>query len=344
MNKILLIGPCFSQKEEYIVGGTITLFEDLIMSLKEFDVKINVIDSNKKNYKNIIMAYFSIFSQISTSCRDCDVISLHSSKDYFILMPYILLIGKIFKKKISLRHFGMPNRINSKKLNPIVLIENWIFSGVDSLFFETKNLVNYFLQMNVNIFWFPNVRSSKLTPILPRRFNKRFIFLGRIIEEKGIEEILKVSLDLDEEYIIDIYGPLLNKKYTTEYFENYNVRYLGILHSEDVLSVLNQYDVLLLPTYYEGEGYPGVIIEAYSLGMPVISTYWHDITEIVESEKTGILVNPQNTCELIQAIEFFDDENYEKMSQNAYVKFNEFKSDTQTKLFLERVLDLYTRG
>jgi len=87
------------------------------------------------------------------------------------------------------------------------------------------------------------------------------------------------------------------------------------------LETIQKYDVLILPTFYQGEGYPGVIIEAYSLGLPVITTNWKAIPEIVENRKTGLLIEPRSTAALVDAMKSFNKYNYKDFSKNARVYF-----------------------
>jgi len=112
---------------------------------------------------------------------------------------------------------------------------------------------------------------------------------------------------------------------------------MGALKNTEVIPTLNRYDVLLLPTFYKGEGYPGIIIEAYSLGIPVITTPWQGIVEIVDEGKTGIFAEIQNAESLTTAIKSIDKLQYKNLSTNAYIKFGDFKCDIQTKLFLKRL-------
>jgi glycosyltransferase involved in cell wall biosynthesis len=337
MKKILIIGPRTNKKNPSDTGGAIVLFENLIEQLHKQDIKYKIVDTNKKNYSNIWIAYISIIFQILTKQFSSQIISLHSSKDYIVLAPIMIIIGKIFGKTTSLRKFGGEaerSYIEAKGIKKKLLY--FIFTNVDTLFLEMKYLVKFFLNVNPHTYWFPNVRERKIEPTLPREYKKRFVFISHVKKEKGIDEILEASLVLDESYIIDIYGPISDSKYNEKYFEKYNVRYLGPLLSQDVPKILDQYDVLLLPSYKEG--YPGIVIEAYAMGVPVIATNLQGLQEIVEPAKTGVLIEPQNVKELIGAIEYFNAENYKTISQNAYSKFDEFKADIQTKLFLERLL------
>lgn len=334
--KIMLMGPRFNRKNPLITCGTTTLFEDLLKQVKINNIDCIVIDTNKKNYVNFIFAYMSIFIQMLFKQKKCNHISLHSSQDYIIFGPIAIILGRIFNKKVSLRKFAGDAKktyLASRGIKKILL--EFIYKNMNILFFEIKYLVEFFSNKNKNTFWFPNVRSRILEPTLPRIFHKRFVFISSIMHEKGIDEILQASMKLQNSYKIDIYGPIMESKYTKEYFEKYNVIYHGALETNDVVKNLNKYDVLLLPSYKEG--YPGIVIEAYSLGMPIISSTLRNIEEIVESYETGILVNPGDVDGLTNAIKGFNEKNYSYMSKNAYEKFDDFKSDIQTKIFLERL-------
>ncbi len=338
LKKILIIGPRFNNKYPDITGGAIVLFEELINQFDNNNIDYVYIDTSKKKYKNLLFAYISVTFQILFKHKGCSHISLHSSSNYIFFGLIVILVGKFFNKKTSLRKFGgeaADTYEKSKNIKKSIL--KFIFSHIDTLFFETKYLVKFFSKINKNTFWFPNVRSRKIYPKIPRVFHKKFLFIGHIKHEKGIDEILEASSKIDSSYTIDLYGPIGEKKYTKIFFNKYNVQYKGILAAETVMKTLNEYDVVLLPSYKEG--YPGIIIEGLSLGIPVITTTLPSIKEIIDDIHTGILIETGNVDQLVKAIEYFTDENYKIMSKNAYQKFDDFNSDIQTKLFLERLSD-----
>lgn len=333
---LLLLGPRLNKKNPEITGGPIVFFEGLIEQLQKHGVKLAVIDTNKQNYANYFLAYASIFMQIIFKQRRCTHISLHSSRDYIVLGAFIIIIGKIFHKRTSLRKFGAEVKktfAESKGMKRVLL--NFIFSRVNVLFFQTKHLKNFFSALNTNTYWFPNVRSREIEPVLPRSFSKRFVFISHVIPEKGIDEIVDAVKKIDESYTVDIYGPILDNKYSSDYFRQRNIPYKGTLKVSDVVKTLNIYDVLLLPSYKEG--YPGIILEAYSLGIPVISTMLQPIEEIVDQYETGILIAPGDAKALVDAILYINEKNYASMSENAYKRFDDFDFDKHTKLFLERL-------
>jgi len=331
--KLLLMGPLYNKNNPQLVGGPIVLFEDLLMQLDKREIKYDVIDTNKKNYSSTIHAYIYIYMRFISKVFYVTHISLHSSRDYMIIGPLVIIFGKLFHKTTSLRKFGGEA---SKTMEDAGMIQKYylrnIFTMFDNLYMETKYLVKYFSKINKHTFWFPNVRERTIEPSLPRKYHKKFVFISHVIKEKGICEIIEASNQLDESYTIDIYGPLMHESIAKNDFKDTKVSYKGVLEANQVLNKLNEYDVVLLPSYKEG--YPGIIIEAYSLGMPVIATSLDSIKEIVDVKKTGLLVKLKSVDELVDAIQFFDDENYAYMSKIAYRKFNDFESDLVTEKFI----------
>ena len=73
-------------------------------------------------------------------------------------------------------------------------------------------------------------------------------------------------------------------------------RYCGAVSPGDVPEIIRQHDLLLLPTYWESEGYPGVILEAMQCGRPVIATRWAGIPEVVEEEHQRALGRASIFC------------------------------------------------
>lgn len=339
MQPLLLLGPRTNKTSPEITGGVIVLFEQLLSDLDKLGIDYKVIDLNSKNYSSKLTATLFIYFSVLTKIGHYRHISIHGTASvYYTIAPLVIFLAKFMGKTTSLRKFaGNFNQfyencgIAKRKIIELVL------KGADFLFFETKYLVEYFSKFNGNSLWFPNVRSELIKPILPRVYTKRFVFISHVNKGKGIDQILEASLLLDKSFTIDIYGPITDNDYTVEYFSNYNIRYKGALKSSKVLEILNTYDVLLLPSYRDEEGYPGIIIEAYSLGIPIIATNLKPIREICENHKEGILINPKNSGELAEAMISMNSENYEYLSNNAWQKFNEFRSDVHTQKFINYI-------
>jgi glycosyltransferase involved in cell wall biosynthesis len=336
MKSILLIGPLENKKDPTKTGGIVVLFNDLLSQFKLRNIDFMVIDTNKANYPNILLALFTIYFKIIVLSFKADHLSLHgTAKDYIFIAPLVVMLSKVQGKTCSLRKFaGDFNKIyNISNILKKRLIE-FSLKNSNMNFFETRYLVDFFAPFNTNTFWFPNVRKNQASSDT-RVFQKKFVFISQLFASKGVDEILKASNLLPDGYTVDLYGPLHDTyTHTHNYFDDYRANYKSSLKPNQVLSTLEQYDVLLLPTYYPGEGYPGIVIEALSLGKPVIVTDLPSIQEMVD-ENCAIFVKPKNYEDIMHAILKFNTDNYLSYSQNALSAFKQFDSDIQTDHFIK---------
>lgn len=340
--KILFLGPRLNKINPAISGGGAVLFEDLLSQVENYDFKYQVIDTNGSNYVNRLIAYLSIIGKFFFYFSRYKYISLHgTAKDYIFVAPVIIFFSKLFDKKISMRKFaGNFNDIYEKSNFIKQFLIRYVLRSSDINFFETKYLVNDFKKYNKHTYWFPNTRSRPLIKREDKNFTKRFVFIGHIRKEKGIIELLEASNQLDKSYVIDLYGSLFKNVESID-FDKYNVNYKGALRPEEVISKMSKYDVLVLPSYREG--YPGVIIEAFSLALPVIATNLKGIKEIV-NEKSSVLIDPKNVKQLKEALESFDEMNYTEKSNAALKQFEKFDSKLQYDLFFNIIENMNNKN
>lgn len=176
-----------------------------------------------------------------------------------------------------------------------------------------------------------------------RAFTGRCVFIGQIKRDKGVFEIVEALAGRDE-ITCDFYGQILEDdrgsfREGTEGRDN--LIYRGILDPEDVAPVLRGYDVLLLPTYHPGEGYPAVILEAFAAGVPVVTTDWLSIPEIVEDGVRGILVPPRAPGKLLEALRRLasDGALYDSIARNAFEYVEAFTEEAVVRdILINRVL------
>jgi glycosyltransferase involved in cell wall biosynthesis len=210
----------------------------------------------------------------------------------------------------------------------------------DYIFFETKKLCAFFQNYNDNVFWFPNVRAIKQKSFVNKEFCEKYVFISSVKRTKGIYEIVKVFSELSNKYTVDIFGPIEDGGLNARDIEiSENIRYRGSVDSNEVHKILDRYNALLLPTFHPGEGYPGVIIEAFAVGLPVITTRWNAIPEMIIDGYNGRLIDPKNCDQLKGCITEMHKE-YLKLSKNSYDSFANYNSFDQTRLFLKAIREL----
>lgn len=334
MQTILLIGPLGNKSNPTKAGGTDVLFLDLIHQFNQHQIHYTVIDTDKSNYMNAFIALLTIWVKLITLGRHCDHISLHGTvNSYIFVAPIAVLYAKLMKKTISLRKFAGNFDVVYQSM-PFFLrwIISWTLKKSDFNFFETHYLVNYFSKFNSNTFWFPNVR-TKPNHSRIGEYKKRFIFIGDITREKGIIELLEASNNLDDTYTIHLYGKI-NNDFLEFDFSQYKAKYKSALAHQDVLKIMCQYDVLILPSYREG--YPGVIIEALSVGLPIIASNLEGIKEMID-EKCAIFIHPKNADEITHALRSISIDSYPSYAENALMCFEKFDSRKQTKKFIDTI-------
>ena len=146
-------------------------------------------------------------------------------------------------------------------------------------------------------------------------------FVGQIIERKGIPDIIK-SIPLVLEKLPNarflfagegILADFLNSEIKKNGWEN-SVTNLGFC--KEIPALMKALDVLLLPSIVEGFGY--VLVEAMLAAKPVVATNVSSIPEIVEDNKTGILIPvhaPQQLADSIVKI-LSDDKVLKNMGEN----------------------------
>ncbi len=334
MSKTYLIVGGIPNDNPASIGGVTILVKQLLDYFDEKNIEYIYIRTNKyhKHEDNFafIKNYFYVIFSFIRNIRSVDIVFMNvASNGMYYLSPILLLLSKIFRTSYISRMFGgnstdlYENTIFIKKY-----LLNYVFTNSNILFFEANYLVEYFKNLNPNTYWFPNVR-KRASKLRIGNFSKRFVFVGHVKKEKGVMELLEASNFLDNSYTMDIYGPI-DENMKNINFDKYIAEYRGVLKPDEVLDTLCLYDVLVLPTFWKGEGYPGIILEALSIGMPVIASNLKGISEMIDNS-CGILIDIKNSTLLSRAMKSIDTKYFLYLSENALRKFNDFEYENVYK-------------
>ena len=330
--KIFIIGPLSSKGS---IGGVTVLFDLLLHDLNNLKANYEIFDSNAKNYNSKIAMYLRCVFKILHPFKYRNI-SLHgTAKDYFFFSAPLILSKVLFFKSYSLRKFAgdFDNFFNS--LSPIgKLLVSCLLKNSKVNFFETQKLVNFFSNYNENTYWFPNVRlASNFSSYDYKTGPFKVLFLSQLMRVKGVYEAVDaVRAIYEENFTLDIYGPIIDVD-IEELTKHEGINYKGVLGSDEVQKSMSRYHALIFPTYYSGEGYPGVIIEGFSVGLPVITTDWLSIPELFDTKDMLVEVNnvkmlERKLLEVKKSHSF-----YKELSLNNFSKFQSLK---YTKLFVEK--------
>ena len=164
----------------------------------------------------------------------------------------------------------------------------------------------------------PNGVDMKLFRPAEEKKDDLVLFVGRICPEKGLHVLLKSLAYLRESIHLVIIGP---PSWDIKYFENtirlikeenkrgkHKVAYLGEQDQKNIINWYRKASILVLPSFREA--LPVVILEALACETPVVATNVGGIPEVLCNSEGGILIPPNESIRLAEAIQFLlDDEN-----------------------------------
>jgi glycosyltransferase involved in cell wall biosynthesis len=254
---------------------------------------------------------------------------------------FTILLNKLFLKKMAFRGFG--GGIKNTWIDQssyVKRLQIYLINQMRFMTLQTRSDYEFFLQnskIKTRLYWMPNTRPILNFVNSSIQLNKinRFCFVGKVWKEKGIDVIVSAAKKLPKEISIDVFGPV-TEDVLDEFFRNANmenhhakVTYKGEISRSQILETLASYHALLFPTRWVTEGHPGVILEAFSVGLPVIASNWNGIPELLD-ESSGILIDNKSDDELVKAILRIreDIKFYQKLRIGARARGNFFKPES----------------
>ncbi len=231
-----------------------------------------------------------------------------TGKRKFILMM-TEKITYFFSSKIYCNSINLKKIVANMTTKPVGIIGNGSVNGVDTEFFK-------------------NTLSGEEKLLILKKLNFKeddFIitFIGRIVKDKGVNELVEVFSKLNKRYnqvkllLIGDYkneSDLISDKATKIIQNNKSITYLEF--QDDVREYLAVSSLFVLPSYREG--LPNVLIEAGSFSIPLVATNINGCNEIIKQNENGILVKKRDKKTLFEAIEKFiiDKEFYRFIKNN----------------------------
>ena len=225
-----------------------------------------------------------------------NIIIMPAENGLRIFAPLLVLLNLLFHRKLHYVVIGgwLPEFLKKRKkltkalmsFNGIYVETNTMRKALEAQGFNDVYVMPNFKDLNI-------LKESEL--VYHHTEPYRLCTFSSVMKEKGIEDAVNAVKTVNEHfgrivYTLDIYGQVDSAQ--TEWFNELKstfplyIKYGEFVPFDKSVEVLKNYFALLFPTYYEGEGFAGTLLDAMAAGVPVIASDWRYNPEIV-NEKTG---------------------------------------------------------
>lgn len=241
------------------------------------------------------------------------ILTLHN---YRLICPSATLVykGKIYERSI---HSVLPI---DAVLKGVYRNSAWqtaalaIMVGVHNLIGTWRNRVDFYIALSkfakekfkTSALAIPEERlvvKSNFVPDFGAGYSERndnLLFVGRLVEEKGIQVLLKAARILQFNLTVIGDGPLRNLV-TDAVAANPNIHYLGFQDKKSIANHMKKCKALIFPSIWY-EGFPLTILEAFSTSTLVIASRLGAMAEIIQDRVNGLLFDAGDEIALANKI------------------------------------------
>ncbi|QVK20626.1 glycosyltransferase family 4 protein [Mycoplasmatota bacterium] len=225
---------------------------------------------------------------------------------------YGAIAARLFKVPVIMNITGIGTALVSSKLKTFVInLYKISCNKVHTVFFQNTSNKEMFIENEIveeektQLIPGSGVNVNKYYPLSKTRDDEviRFLYIGRLMKEKGIEEYLEAAERITEEHSnveFQILGNYEEIKYKNIIAQSPRIRFLG--SSNDVRNEIKAVDCIVNPSYHEGMS--NVLLESAAMGKPLLASNIPGCKEIV-SNNNGFLFEKQNVDSLCNALTRF---------------------------------------
>ncbi|WP_342602395.1 glycosyltransferase family 4 protein [Peribacillus sp. FSL E2-0159] len=316
---------------------------------KDMGVEIEFINyqrrgKNPLNELILFAKYYKLIKKINP-----DIILTYTIKPNI----YGAYAAKKLKKPVIMNITGVGTSLTTSKLKHIVInLYKFACKDVNTIFFQNQENFRVFISQKIfhpdKAILIPG-SGVNITRFTPQKKigddNKiKFLFIGRVMKEKGIDEYLEAAGNLTEKYPnieFQVLGLIEEENYKNIISNNKRINYLGV--SNDVRNEIREADCIVNPSYHEGMS--NVLLESAAMGKPLIASNISGCKEIVEDGYNGYLFEVKSVSSLEEKLIQFlglDSKEKEEMGgksrRKIEVEFNRVKIIDEYLRAIENIL------
>lgn len=272
------------------------------------------------HHKPDIAHFHNIFPQLSPSvyqaCRDAGIPAVQTLHNYRYLCPNALLMREGKPCELCIDH-GIYNAVRYRCYRDSLLAtlplarmiiknrRNGVFATVNRYIALTEFARSRFITAGFNP---DNVVVKPNFLALPESFQPAdhlddyFVFAGRLTEEKGVRTLIKAwcTEGMPELRIMGS-GALFDELQKSVQQYQANVKFLGLVDKPTLLEQVRSARAVIIPSICY-EGFPMAVLEAFSLGVPVIASDLGSLKSLINDGETGIRFSAGDSGSLRHAV------------------------------------------
>ena len=290
-----------------------------------------------------------LFKLIKASVLCYNIIILPAQNGLKFIPSVLVFVKRFLDRKLHYVVIGgwLPIYLQDKKR----ILKS--LKSFDGIYVETISMQKAIENLGIkNTYYVPNCRKLNILNgnFLEKNDNLplNVLTFSRVTESKGIEDAIEAVKMVNSKYqdpifTLHIYGQVFNED--KQWFESLicnspsYIEYKGVIDYNTSSSVLKKYHSLIFPTFYEGEGFAGTLLDAFSSGLPVIASNWKYNSEIVKDGQEGLIYTVRNIEELADALEwsYINKDKWNSFRSNCLKKAYNYLPDVAYKPLFDRI-------
>ena len=353
------------------IGGVETVVKNISEGLNSLGFNLQVLCCNDINHTEIkeiggvkvvaasiwkivlkMPISFSFFYYFYKMTREVDIVDLHhpfplSFLAYFIFRPKAKLVihyhSDIIKQKKTAKILQSLFRFVLHKASAVIVSSpNLIESSKLLSEFKKKCVV---ISFGIDSNHLMHMADDSEVDKIRQKYGKFVLYVGRLSYYKGVEYLIEAFCKIDAKLVIIGEGEeaLRLKKKVDDLKINSKVYFINHVGESELANYYRAANVFVLPSIYPSETFGIVLLEAMSLGTPVISTELGTGTSYVNKNgETGFVVPIRDSCQLVFAI------NKILRSPNLHAEFskksfNRIRTEFDLKKMLAKTKEVYKK-
>lgn len=246
---------------------------------------------------------------------------------------------------------GLGTSFQNKGLFRTIIVKLWSVAlrAASVVFFENEENAQVFIDLKIidklKIHVLPgagvNLQDFQLSEYPVSDNQMHFLFIGRVMKEKGINELLSAMQQVYLKYpniVLDVVG-WCEEDYEIKLKKLQNV---GLVQfhgfQKDVKPFIRMAHAFVLPSYHEGMA--NTLLEAAAMGRPLITSNIHGCMEAVQNRKTGFLCEVKNVESLVEQIEDFINLSYIEKKKMGILAHDYVAEQFDKKIVVQETVDV----